>query len=95
MGHTVIKQPNDKYAIFSSVIDDFIILDANKDELIEFYVDSAREEITERFDRMFGYYDRGQTPPIYAGGPSITWMEAINRRKEIHGNEVEDIVLSK
>lgn len=95
MGHSVIKQPNDKYAIFSSIVDDFIVTDATKDELIEFYVEGAREEITDRFDRMFEFYDAGQTPPRYAGGPSMTWEEAIDRRKEIHGDGAEDIVLSE
>ena len=45
MGRQIIKQPNDKYAVWSSVIDDFIIINATPDELIEGFIEEAKETI--------------------------------------------------
>jgi hypothetical protein len=35
MGRRVVKQPNGLYAIFSSICDDFVLLDANREEILE------------------------------------------------------------
>ena len=37
MGHQVIKQPDGKLAVFSSVVDDWIITDATAQELEDHY----------------------------------------------------------
>ncbi len=71
-----------------------MIYDATKEELVEFYINEAREDIAERFDRMFEYYDNGKVPPLHRGGPALSWEEALDQRKEIHGDEVEDLILS-
>ncbi len=48
MGRQIIKQPNDKYAVWSSVIDDFIIINATPDELIEGFIEEAKEQLKKK-----------------------------------------------
>lgn len=44
MGQHVTKQPNGKYAIFSSVVDSFIIYDATPEEVYEHFRQMAGQE---------------------------------------------------
>lgn len=47
MGRIVSKQPNGKYCIFSTIVDNFIICDCTEDEYIEFCVEEAKEQAKE------------------------------------------------
>lgn len=86
MGRTVVKQPNGNYAVFSSVVDDFIVVNATKQELIDMDVEEECEKITERYNAMFESFDKDEIPP-----PNInrhmTWEEAMERVTEVHGVE--------
>jgi hypothetical protein len=44
MGHQVIKQPDGRYAIFSSVVDSWIVYDATRQDVIDYYVEKAAED---------------------------------------------------
>lgn len=41
MGWQVIKQPNGKYCIWSSIVDDFIVYEATEKEIIDYWVKDA------------------------------------------------------
>jgi hypothetical protein len=41
MGHQIIKQPDGRLAVFSSVVDDWIIRDATQQELEDYYAGEA------------------------------------------------------
>ena len=45
MGRIIVTQPNGKHAIFSTIIDDFIVYDATKAELEEFLLNDKRHEV--------------------------------------------------
>lgn len=59
MGHQIIKQPNGKYAVWSSVVDQLIGWDQTKDQIIEYYADRAakmaREETIDTFNELPTY----------------------------------------
>lgn len=44
MGRRLIKQPNGRFAIFSTITDDFIGFNATPEEIVEFIVDEASKE---------------------------------------------------
>jgi hypothetical protein len=45
MGHQIIKQPDGKFCVFSTIVDEIVISDATEDELIEYYAtEAARRE---------------------------------------------------
>jgi hypothetical protein len=44
MGHQIIKQPDGLYAVFSSVVDSWILYDATREDLIGYYAEKAYED---------------------------------------------------
>lgn len=45
MSNQIIKQPNGKYALWSSVVDDFVLVDGTREEIIQEFVDRAMRDI--------------------------------------------------
>jgi hypothetical protein len=41
VGHQIIRQPDGKLAVFSSVVDDWILFDASPEELLDYYAGKA------------------------------------------------------
>lgn len=44
MGHQVIRQPDGRYAIFSSFTDTWIVYDATRQDVIDYYVEKAAKD---------------------------------------------------
>lgn len=77
MGLQIIQQPDGRYAVWSSVVDDFVVIDASVDQVIEFYVSRAAEE-----ERR---YVRNVVKALAEGTRlyhprTMTWGEACKRR---------------
>ena len=51
MGQQIIKQPDGRLAVFSSVTDSFIVVDAAPDELVEWRAEEAAEKAREQTRR--------------------------------------------
>lgn len=82
MSYQIIKQPDGKFCIFSSIGDEIIAFDANKEELVEFLVHEKRERIeTEVYD-ILECLDRG-IPPYRQF--TLTYDEAIRTHIRNHG----------
>lgn len=41
MGHQIIKQPDGKFAIFSSMVDSWILFDATPQQIVDYYCAKA------------------------------------------------------
>lgn len=81
MGQHIVKQPNGKYAIFSSVVDDFIAYDATPEEIAGHF----RQEAIENSDRQTA---RGITSADhFADARFATEIETVRR---IHGDAMAD-----
>ena len=52
MSRQIVKQPDGKLAVWSSIVDDFIIIDASEVELITFFRNEAAEEAERHTKRM-------------------------------------------
>ncbi len=74
-------QPNGKYAVFSTIVDDFILLDATRDEYIEFELDNKRKDLEQHIDNL-------ETPY-----PS--WDDAIRIIELVHGKPHVDEILNE
>jgi hypothetical protein len=44
VGHQIIKQPDGKYAIYSTGVDAWIFYDGTAEEVVDFYVEKAEKE---------------------------------------------------
>lgn len=51
MSHQIIKQPNGKYCIFSSIVDNIIIYNATPDEIKKYYIEEEVKEINKKVDQ--------------------------------------------
>lgn len=52
MGHQIVKQPDGRYAIFSTIVDDWIYYNATKEDLIEWAGDRARMRAQEEIEAL-------------------------------------------
>jgi len=53
MGNAIVKQPDGKYAIWSTICDNFIATNGTKEEVLEYFADKARECALESWGRVF------------------------------------------
>lgn len=86
MGHQIIEQPDGRLAVFSSVVDAFVILDATPEELIEWYAQEAAREARERTQRILDKLTSQGAEGVY-GRRALTWEEA-SRMNEEHGGDL-------
>lgn len=88
MGRQIIKQPNGLYALWSSVVDDFVMLDATPEEIIEDAVEDSRKEITARVKDVVAKLGKGGRPYFQR---TKSFDECVERIKELHGPEAETL----
>ena len=51
MAHSLVRQPNGLLAVFSSIIDNFIVTDATPEQIVEWCVAEAATEEREKAER--------------------------------------------
>lgn len=81
MGQQIIKQPNGLLAVFSSVTETFIIMDATPDEIIECRAKAAAEAARENARREIGFI-LADTPQRVYFQFAHTWEEASQMDRE-------------
>jgi hypothetical protein len=88
MGYQIIKQPDGKLAVFSSITDTIVMWDATEDEVVEFFVEIEVQKTTERVRQML--------VPVVADEPrkayyqfAMTWEAALESDRE-HGGSVHE-----
>ena len=84
MGHQIIKQPNGLFAVWSTIVDNFILTDATPEELIEDEMKSRREDVEEQIQKIVKTLNECRRYRHF-----MTWDEAINWRDVIHGEDYE------
>lgn len=89
MGHQIIQQPGtDLFAVFSDNTDSVIIWDATADELVDFYVECAKEDAAERTRRQIAkVLDPDVPKPYYQF--TMTWEQALAEHAA-HGHDPLD-----
>ena len=78
----IIKQPDGLYAVWSSVIDDFTLLDATPEEIIQQRIEDASQEIREGILNTIKELDAGGKPSFQF---TMSWDECLLTIKERHG----------
>ena len=82
MGYQVIRQPDGKLALWSTVVDSFVVVDATTDEIVEFFVQRAADEAR--------YEGIGACALAIETGSSglahrMTWDEALAHHQKVYG----------
>lgn len=84
MGYQIIKQPDGQLAIWSTYTDTLAMWDASRDEVVEFFVESAMENAARSAERAVDAVMDDQPSRVYAQF-AMTWGEAVERDREMGG----------
>lgn len=84
MGRQIIKQPNGKYCIFSSIVDNFTYYDMTEDEIVELWANEEREQIAKRVKENIEKLEPGEKPYYQF---TQRYEEYLALIEEIHGKE--------
>lgn len=83
MGRQIIKQPNGKYAIWSTIVDNFIYIDCSSvDEIVTIMVEEYEQERKKDVEGIVEKLESGEKPYYQF---TMNWDEAIDVIKTIHG----------
>lgn len=89
MGNQIIKQPDGKYAIFSSFTDTIIFWDATEEEIVDYFAEKAAKQAREDSRRVLDHVAAGETRKAYFQF-AITWDDALAKDREHGGEAWED-----
>lgn len=84
MSRQIIKKPDGKYAIWSTIVDDFIIDDTSKKELKNFLFVEMVKRHKKELNEILKHIDAGEPQKVYYQF-AMTYDEAVKTRNEIHG----------
>jgi hypothetical protein len=89
MGRQIIIQPNGRYALWSSVVDDFVLFDASEKQMIESLIEEqaavVREQVKRKIEELKADLKEGTKKAYYQF--TMTWDEACERAKRLHGEK--------
>jgi adenylate kinase len=85
MGQQIIQQPDGKLAVFSSVTDTFIVVDATPEELVEWRAEEAAERAREQTRRELEKVLAGDSRAAYYQS-AMTWEEAAAKDRKYGGD---------
>ena len=87
MGQQIIQQPDGKLAVFSTVVDAFIVVDATPEEIVEWRAEEAAERAREQARRELDKVLAGDSRAAYFQF-AMTWEEAAEKDRE-NGGELQ------
>ena len=91
MARQIIKQPNGKLAIWSSIVDDFIITEATTEEYINFRIEEETARLNKEIPEIVAKLDKG----IKIGYYDQTWEDALETIRKRHGvSRLEKLLLA-
>jgi hypothetical protein len=93
MGWQIIKQPNNQYCVFSSVVEDLIVVNATEQELKDFYKEESGKRGITKVEDVLRELDEGRKPYFQF---TMTFDEMVETVKAVHGEfkvECENITL--
>lgn len=92
MGWQIIKQPNGKFCIFSSIVDNVIYYDGTPDQIINTFIDAESSSIRKKVNGIIDQIEKGEKPYYQF---TKTFDQMIETIKNIHGNKEAEKVINK
>lgn len=89
MGQQIIKQPNGKYCLFSSIVDNITCYDMTPEEIVDFWTEQSREDFERKVKEIIGKLESGEKPYHQF---TLSFDECIETIREIHGESESDSV---
>ena len=88
MGHQIIKQPNGLFAVWSTIVDDFVMVDATPEEIIEEEIKARSDNVEKEIRKIVKSWNENGCYQHF-----MDWEEANEWRKTVHGKDVVVIEL--
>ena len=89
MGRQIIKQPNGKFCVFSSIVDNIISYDMTEEDIINEFVAESREDIERRVKEIISQLNNNEKPYYQF---THSYEEMLKTIKNFHGEEEADEV---
>lgn len=89
MSQQIIKQPNGKYCLFSSIVDNITHYDMTKEDIVEVWVEKARKDFEEKVGEVIEELDKKGKPYFQFTMSYDQILQAISKR--YGNNEMEKI----
>lgn len=62
MAHQIIKQPNGKYLVFSSIVDAVILYNYSEEDLVQHYLEVEEEKIRTNISKIIEKIENDEKP---------------------------------
>lgn len=84
MGRQIIKQPNGKYCVFSSIVDNIIMYDATEQDIIDWRIREEAERVTKDIKQIISDINAGEKA---YGIFTKSYSQMLDTIEDIHGKE--------
>jgi hypothetical protein len=88
MGHQIIKQPDGKLCVFSTVVDAIVIEDATEQDLLDYYVAQAAAKERDRVKKIIRNVQLGNPEDSYYQF-TMSYEEAVEIDREREAGELD------
>ncbi len=86
MARQIIKQPDGKYAVWSTIVDNFILIDATPEEIIDIWAEEEKERIEIKVLQVVKELNENGKPYHQF---TKSWDDAIETIKPIHEEDTD------
>lgn len=83
MSRQIVIQPNGKLAIWSTIVDNFIMTDVTSEEYVQFRIEEETQRLKKEIPEVVAKLKSGQRIGYY----DFTWDDALKRIEDIHGKD--------
>jgi len=83
---SIVRQPNGLFAVFSPIVDNFVLVDADRDRLIEYFMEDERDSVVTFVDQRLKLIEEGSDQGAIVGAVT-TWERALETIEQAHGAE--------
>lgn len=91
MGHQIIRQPNGKYCLYSSNVDNIVYYNLLKDDIKAIWQQQSNNQLSDKVDQIIEDLEENKKPYYQF---TMSFEEMMNSIKERHGDkEYEEIML--
>ena len=86
MGRIILLQPNGQFAEWSTISDDFLLVDTTPEEIIKARVAEFEEKEAQEINKICDALKGGTS------NRRFTWDDAIDRIRAVHGENSDNIL---
>lgn len=84
MARQIIKQPNGKYAVWSSIVENFLWINCNEEELVKIFLEGERERIKVMVAKILESLEKKEKPYYQF---TLSWNKAVTAIRQLYGKE--------